>query len=268
MAGGPDDGVEQAAHACRKAMAVAGRYATGGLVLEGGSDTTLVVTGAPIPALNGVFCSAVEPDVMEIEHLAAAQDWTGQPWCIAVRGRPTDRLLTVGARYGLVRIREAALLVTDLRQAAQLEVEETGLSVRRVRGSDQALYNDTVAAGFGVSPDVFVRVNTAALLDSHEASGYLAEAAGEPCATSLGVLIGNCLTVFNVATVPGWRRRGAGRAVTLAAAQEGLAAGARWVAGLPTPMGSSLYASLGAGDVTDRWTFLEPAERDPGARPS
>ena len=59
---------------------------------------------------------------------------------------------------------------------------------------------------------------------------------------------GDVLGVFNVATVPGARGRGVGRAVTLAALRDGAAAGCRMAVLQASEMGHPVYERLGFRD--------------------
>jgi ribosomal protein S18 acetylase RimI-like enzyme len=79
---------------------------------------------------------------------------------------------------------------------------------------------------------------------------YLARIEGRPVATSLGLLLHDVLGIYNVATVPAARGRGAGGAVTAAAMVDARTDGARWAILESSPMGRSVYERLGFREVT------------------
>lgn len=79
---------------------------------------------------------------------------------------------------------------------------------------------------------------------------YLARLDGRPVATALGAILDDVLAIYNVATVPGARRRGAGSAVTAAAMTDAQARGARWAILESSEMGRRVYEGLGFRQVT------------------
>jgi GNAT superfamily N-acetyltransferase len=246
---------DRAAHAWRGAMALAARYAVAGRTLEGAHDTTLYVTGAPAAALNAVVSTATAPDVAEVERLVAAQDWTGTPWSIIVRGTPGEELAAVARRHGLDHDHRMDFQLIDLSAPADVPPAPPGLVVRTMEGTEAAQYTELVAAGFGATPEVFTPVATPAMLDSPQVTVHVAEERGGPCGTAKTVVVDGCAVLLNVATLPTHRSRGVGRAVTVAALQHAAAAGARVACLHPSPEGAALYASLGAVTV-ESWTFL------------
>ena len=131
-----------------------------------------------------------------------------------------------------------------------------GLVVRTVDGTEARRYTELLAAGFGVPPAVLAPATTAALLDSPEVTTHVAEVRGEPCGTAKTVVVDGCAVLLSVATLPGARNRGVGRAVTVAALRHAAGAGARVACLHPSSDGAALYASLGAR-TAESWTFLQ-----------
>lgn len=248
--------VDRAAHAWREAMALVGQHSTGGRVLRGAHSTTLFTTGVPAAHLNAVVSTATDPDVAEVERLVAAEDWTGKRWSIVVRRPPDDELLASARRYGLDATRGSRFQLIDLPGLAGPSPADPGVLVRRVDGTEAALYTELLGAGFGLPPEVLEPVTTPALLDAPAVTGYVAEVRGEPCGTAMTVVVGDCAVLLNVATLPAHRSRGVGRAVTGAALRHAADAGAGSACLHPTPEGTALYVSLGAV-TAEHWTFLE-----------
>jgi GNAT superfamily N-acetyltransferase len=91
---------------------------------------------------------------------------------------------------------------------------------------------------FCVGPDAIQRV-------------FLARLDGQPVATSLGFVLDGVVGIYNVATIPEARRRGAGGAVTVAAMADGRARGAHAAILESSTMGRSLYERLGFRQVCE-----------------
>jgi ribosomal protein S18 acetylase RimI-like enzyme len=80
---------------------------------------------------------------------------------------------------------------------------------------------------------------------------YVARLDGRAVATSLGAVFDGIVAIYNVATVPAARRRGAGAAITAEAMADAKAQGARWAILETSEMGRSVYERLGFRHVTD-----------------
>jgi ribosomal protein S18 acetylase RimI-like enzyme len=91
-------------------------------------------------------------------------------------------------------------------------------------------------AGFAIGPRAIQRV-------------YLARLEGRPVATALGFTLDGVVGIYNVATLPAARRRGAGRAATEAAMAEAAAHGATAALLESSAMGRSVYERLGFREV-------------------
>jgi ribosomal protein S18 acetylase RimI-like enzyme len=112
---------------------------------------------------------------------------------------------------------------------------------------------EVLCAGFGIPDDV--RSFIAGVVDGIGRSPdgplrqFLATVDGRPAATALGVLCGETLAVYNVATIPDLRGRGLGRLMTLAAMRDGAALGARSAVLESSDDGYPVYAKLGFREV-------------------
>src|SRR6185436_1810814 len=80
---------------------------------------------------------------------------------------------------------------------------------------------------------------------------YIARIDGRPVATSLGMVVDDVVGIYNVATSPDARRRGAGTAVTAAAMTAARAQGAKWAILESSEMGRSVYERLGFRQVCE-----------------
>jgi ribosomal protein S18 acetylase RimI-like enzyme len=108
-----------------------------------------------------------------------------------------------------------------------------------------------MAEGFGGPPelaDVFAAMSVLGFDDPAPSRTYLARLDGVPVATSLGLVVDGILGIFNVATLEPARRKGIGRAVTLAALVEGAARGADIAVLQSSEAGHHVYEALGFRD--------------------
>jgi ribosomal protein S18 acetylase RimI-like enzyme len=123
-----------------------------------------------------------------------------------------------------------------------------GLVVRRVRSpADQAAWLEVMRSGFGL-PDPIARgldrLSSAAGTDGVWLR-YVAFLDGMPAGSAGLNRAGAVPGLYNVATVPGARRRGVATAVTLAALRDARAGGATMAVLGTTEMGRGIYERLG-----------------------
>jgi ribosomal protein S18 acetylase RimI-like enzyme len=96
---------------------------------------------------------------------------------------------------------------------------------------------------------------------------YVARVDGQAVATALGAPLDGTVAIYNVATLPSARRRGAGSAVTAAAMIDARAGGARWAILESSEMGRSVYERLGFRQVSEVAIYVgsfSGAARDAG----
>jgi ribosomal protein S18 acetylase RimI-like enzyme len=219
---------------------------------QGEHSTRLLVTGLPLPTLNGVFVSSRQPDAGEVAEFARAMQGQDVPWCIQVRGEPTAEILEIAESHGLNGRHALPLMV---RQAEPVPAPGP-YTVRTLDGKDSEVFAEVLAAGFEAPLEVMAAFAAPALLEAPWATGYLVEnGEGEPVATGYGLRSGEHIGVFNISTPPRQRRRGYGRAATEAVMRDGFAAGARFAYLQASEDGYALYESLGFRRV-ETWTYL------------
>jgi ribosomal protein S18 acetylase RimI-like enzyme len=88
---------------------------------------------------------------------------------------------------------------------------------------------------------------------------YGAEEDGELVSVGLGIFLGEFTGIYNIATRPGHRGRGYGRAVTSRIVTDGIARGAPLAYLQSSAAGYPLYESMGFRTL-ERWTYLVPGE--------
>ncbi len=110
-------------------------------------------------------------------------------------------------------------------------------------------YLSTGAAGFGLPTDYFdlwaSGLLAESVLPSPPWAGYLGYSGGEPVATSLRVTTGRIAGIYFVSTLPDFRSRGFGTAMTWRAAVDGTKEGCRMSYLQSSPMGRPVYERMG-----------------------
>ncbi|GLW09100.1 hypothetical protein Misp01_42290 [Microtetraspora sp. NBRC 13810] len=245
-----------AAEAWMAALAMFADAQPAGFHRMGAHGTSVLVTGAPMSLLNGVFSVAREADADEVACFAAAPGLAAVTWSVQVRGEHVGhRIADTAARHGLDRRMTLPFMIKKLTEE---DAGATGTSeprVRRVAGAEGDTYRETMAAGYEGPAEIFTAFTLPAVMDHVSMSAYLAEAAGVPVATSFGVLVNDLVGVFNLAVPPPHRRRGYGRAATAAVLRDAYEAGARTAFLHASPMGVPLYLDMGFR-TAENWTIF------------
>jgi ribosomal protein S18 acetylase RimI-like enzyme len=125
--------------------------------------------------------------------------------------------------------------------------------IRDAAGLEQHIHAQV--AGFGSDLDELRIFNRVSVLSSAECY-YLAYDEGVPAATATMVATGREAGIFAVSTHPDRRRRGLGRAVTVAAIRDAVAAGCDLIYLQATAMGYPLYVGLDFRTVEHHRTFV------------
>jgi N-acetylglutamate synthase len=220
--------------------------ATTGRSRRGPDGTVLAISGAPIAALNSIVSPSLEPNADVIASLAAAEGPWELPWTIQVRGaEPDPRVTEVAARYGLTRIGRQPLMIRRPEQGLPAESAVDSLRVRAVSADELDLYTNTLADGFEAPPELFRVLADPALAKLDSMAFYLAESDGVPVGTGMTAMSGGLTGLFNISTVPKYRRRGYGRAITMELVRAGFAAGADTAYLYASTMGEPVYESAG-----------------------
>jgi GNAT superfamily N-acetyltransferase len=116
---------------------------------------------------------------------------------------------------------------------------------------DLAVYANTMSEGFEMDPALLAPLNHPRTLRALDLKRYLGRVRGEPVATALRATVNRVAVLFNIVTLAPWRRRGFGEAITLRAAQEGLAEGCVASFLQSTMMGFPVYFRAGYRHVID-----------------
>jgi len=176
------------------------------------------LTGAPFPLFNGVVGARLAAGGVDTAIDAALAPFRerGVPmlWWVGPSSEPADLGARLEAR-GLVHADASSGMAVDLAALTAPPALPGGLTIEPVR--DAAALRDYTAAlvaGFGLPPEAgewtFDLCRRAGFGDAMP-TNYLARLDGVPVATAMLALFGGVAGVWNVATVPGARRRGSAR---------------------------------------------------------
>ena len=220
------------------------KFATTGRAKRGPRGAVLAVSGAPVASLNAIISPALEPDADEIADLAVSAKEAGFPWSIQVRGEPTPLVTQVAAGHGLTR-RNAMPLMVRWPDEGTPQSDLGALRVRAVPVDQVDAYARVLEEGFEAPRGTFDVMASPSLAEACGITFYLAEVDGVPVGTGMASVSDDLVGIFNIATLPQYRRRGYGRAVTLEIAREGYVAGATTAYLYASKMGVPVYESAG-----------------------
>jgi ribosomal protein S18 acetylase RimI-like enzyme len=216
-----------------------------------------LVSGAPIPTLNCLFTEDAQPDLAEVDRAAADLAGLGLPWSVQLRGEPGADAERLADEYGLTARSTTPLMAyvpvpgepaPPARASAAARVDVAGLA-------DQSQYAAALAAGFEAPPAVMAPFSAPEAFAIPGGVPYLAREDGQVVAVGFGVFAAGTAGVFNIATVPAYRGRGYGRAISSRIVADGVERGADLAYLQATPDGYPLYESMGFKTV-ETWTYL------------
>lgn len=218
---------------------------------EGGGEVIeidgllLTVLGAPVAAFNVAFVTRplADPD----SSLREAIDYFD--------GRALPFIVRV--REGVDAAAERALLSLGLQHTDSVPgmvmaemlpspPAPDGLSIRTVGSEDdREAYAEILAAGFGLPVEIARRLTTERMLSHPEVELHLGYLEGEAVVSGALIRSEEVAGVYNIATVPAYRRRGLGEAMTWHAVRRGTEAGCTIASLQSSEMGEPIYRRMG-----------------------
>jgi ribosomal protein S18 acetylase RimI-like enzyme len=217
------------------------------------ADATWFTTGIPFFPFNQVLRVSFPPEAADgaIDDLLARFAAYGVPFCwnVGAGSQPPDLAARLEARSP-VRAHTMPAMALDLTQPLEQPAPPDGLAIEPVRDARSLdrwarAYTD----GFGL-PDGFSDV----LRDAYAQLGfdgdapfrhYLGLLAGAPVACSTMFLAGGVADLWHIGTLPEFRRRGIGAAMTLQPLYHAQALGQRLAVLYASEMGAPIYYRLG-----------------------
>lgn len=131
-----------------------------------------------------------------------------------------------------------------------------GLEIRAVNDVDQLhQFHHVVADGFGIPVEAAQLLMRESILQQPAVVAFIGISEGVPVAASTLVRSPKCAGVYNVATLPEYRGRGFGEAMTWQVVAAGAAAGCDVAILQPSEMGRPIYERMGFRLVASYRTF-------------
>ncbi len=219
------------------------------------------VSGAPMPMMNGVLVADAASDPAAVAELLGEVAATGLPYCIQLRPHSSHELLAVPEAAGMHPYTAMALMT--LREPAGVPQASAGseVSLRELDPQEASVHTALAAEVFGMPEEILATFVSDAVLSLPEVRAYVAETDGAAVATAIGLRHDRLVGIFNVATLPAYRRRGYGAAITAFALRDAFDEGANAAALQTSDMGRGVYESLGfeLAEHWRCWVSVEPA---------
>lgn len=209
------------------------------------------LSGVGLPTMNGVLAEGAEADPVVVSALLDRLSDEAVPYCLQARPAAIAAFSPLADDRRLARVDPIPIMTLDDPAALSAAADTAGLITRRATRADIELTIQVVAAGFEAPEEPFRELMVESVLDLSGVRAYLGYCDGQPVATGMGVTIGDFVAVFNISTLPAYRGRGFGAAMTARAVLDGLGAGAGWAWLQSTPSGRDVYRRLGFQDVEE-----------------
>ena len=209
----------------------------------------------PVPQCNGPWVAedteaaadALAAAVAEVEAAGA------HPWVQTRTGQ--ERAQQAAAELGLTH-RE--LLPGMVVRPGELAAPAgDGLVISPIDSREIDVATQILATSFGIPREVLDAIS-AVFAGLADASWFVGRVDDEIVATALGVTIDDVTGVFNVATLPEYRGRGYGAALTAHVVRDGFDGGATLAYLQSSEMGHSVYRRLGFRDVEEYVLLTRP----------
>ena len=233
---------------------------------EGGSveeqdGTLLIATGMPMAPFNPAFVTRLPDDVFgALEHAKLFYAARDLPWELVATDEMAATLGPFATARGFAETSTVpGMMLAPLAGQPKLLGE---LSVRVVDDfATLKLYNNVAALGFEAPRAMFAKLDNPALLDARGLTMYLGFVDGLPVTTAMTYYIDGVALVFNICTIPAYRRRGLGEAMTWQAAFAGMNDGCDVSFLQASRMGMPLYERMGYRHVVNfhTWQLRGPA---------
>jgi GNAT superfamily N-acetyltransferase len=133
------------------------------------------------------------------------------------------------------------------------------ITIERVHGSNVAEHTHVVADSFGMPREIADMFVSEKLGDEHDFELYVGYHHDRPVASSALATSHRVAGIYNVGTIPEYRNRGLGEAMTWHAIRQGALAGCLVASLQASQMGEPIYRRMGFRTTTHYRTFTRPA---------
>lgn len=237
-----------------EAWRLIGRH-TGGLLEADG--VLAAASGLPVAWLNIAFVTRVlEDPARAISGAVRFFDDRGLPFVVRIREALDPSAERACEQLGMPFSDTIPGMASTSLEPPPLP---PGLEIREVRDANSiADFNTVIAGGYDMPLDMVGALFTPRIFGDPEQVSFVGYCEGAPAACATLVFGGRVAGVHNVATVPAFRRRGFGEAVTWAAIARGAAYGCELSALQASDMGRPIYERMGFRLVSPLRTFHRP----------
>jgi len=209
-------------------------------------DASLLITGVPIPTLNGVLTARVTAAEGDVRHLLDIVARENLPHSILMRPGCTSQLIDLAKERGMVEDESIPLMAVELPNDKIRELAQHAELSIRVLDPDEATIHAAIASeGFDAPLEMFEGLTPPAVLALPGNKAYVGSVGGRDVVTALGCTTADHVGIFSVATPAAYRGRGYGTAITARAVLDGFDAGATFAYLQSSPAGLRIYESLG-----------------------
>jgi GNAT superfamily N-acetyltransferase len=242
-----------------------GHQAPGGHVEED-DDVVIVETGSSLPTFNPVFVRNV-PGASVADAAALVRRAIDRTVPVIITVNPSvpdvERLVAAAISTGLVTRGPLPGMALDALPARTLDKHTPrGLRIERLDPGDAPAwqsYFDVLCAGFEVAHELVAPLADRAIYTGPHIAAFLGRVRGRAVTTSLAFVTDDVAGVYNVATLPRYRRRGFGEAMTWAAVAWAKERGADVAVLQASDMGRPVYERMGFVQVVPYLQMVVPA---------
>ena len=135
---------------------------------------------------------------------------------------------------------------------------DPGLVIREIGAEESSLHVTVASIGFDAPETMFAKLMGPSAFALEGLHCYVGFVDGEPVTTAVGVIDGEHVSIYNVATLPSHRGRGYGAAITDAAVRNGFEEGASFALLQSSEAGYGVYQALGFRTLEIWGTWVDP----------
>ncbi|HLG01681.1 MAG TPA: GNAT family N-acetyltransferase [Acidimicrobiia bacterium] len=222
----------------------------------------LVLTALPVEAAawNACFVTDAVTDARAVVD-ACREFFGSSPYSLRVPVALADPFGDAGADLGIDWVMNFPAMNLDV-AAVGIPRPPGDLDIRDVHDcAEIEEFLAANAAGFGAPPEMLAAALRAGITHAPNIVAFSGTCDGRVVATSIVVVAAGAAGVYGVATVPEYRRRGFGEALTWAAVEAGVARGCDVATLQSSDSGRSVYERMGFRVVLEYRRFDAPAQR-------